>query len=79
MISGWWASAGASDLADGRGVFAVVPTVQSAGFGSVPAGAPGTVQPSSVAVASKDVVPWPPGPAMSSTSTPPKLIDVSLA
>ena len=54
------------------GVSAVVPTVQSAGFGSEPPGGPGTVQPSiTLPSRSKDVVPWPPGPTMSSISTPP--------
>ena len=45
--------------------------VQSFGFGSLPAGAPGVAQPSSgFASASNDVEPAPPGTVMSSTKTP---------
>ena len=57
MISGWRANDG---LRRSRrrvgGVSADVPTIQSFSFGSLPAGAPGTVQPSSVSPSSSNEV-----------------------
>ena len=71
MISGCCASEASIVGPSGSGESATVPVIQSFGLGSLPAGAPGTVQPSiGLPSASNDVVPWPPGPTMSSTQTP---------
>ena len=70
MISGWRSSAPRATLPM-LGTSAAVPTFQSFSLGGVPAGGPGTVQPSSVLPSfSNDVEPAPPGPTMSSTTTP---------
>ena len=81
MISGWRANAASAHARPVEGgASAAVPTIQSFAFGSLPAGAPGTVQPSIVSPSSSnDVVPWPPGPTMSSTKTPVALDEPSLA
>ena len=64
----------------GGGVSADVPTIQSFGFGSLPAGAPGTVQPSNVFPSfSKEVVPAPVETTMSSTNAPGSCTKSSLA
>ncbi len=64
----------------GGGVSAVVPAIQSFGFGGLPSGAPGTVQPSHVSPsASNEVVPAPVETTMSSTNAPENWTDSSLA
>jgi hypothetical protein len=58
----------------------VDPTIQSFGFGGLPAGAPGTVQPSIVLPsASNEVVPAPVETTMSSTNAPDNWTRSSLA
>ena len=77
MISGWRASDASTASPVVGGPSAAVPTIQSFAFGSLPSGAPGTVQPSIVSPSSSnEVEPWPPGPAMSSTNDAGRLDDV---
>ena len=70
-ISGCIANEASTCTPIGVGVSAAVPTIQSLPLGALPAGAPGTVQPSIVSPSfSNDVVPVPVETTMSSTKTP---------
>ena len=70
-ISGCIANESSICTPTGVGVSAAVPTIQSLPLGALPAGAPGTVQPSIVSPSfSNDVVPAPVETTMSSTKTP---------
>jgi hypothetical protein len=80
MISAWRANEPSTISPVGGGTLSTVPTIQSFGFGSLPSGAPGTVQPSSVSPsASNEVVPSPVETTTSSTNTPAPCTMSSLA
>ena len=80
MTSGCCASDASIVGPSGSGACSAVPTIQSFGFGWLPAGAPRTAQPSMVSPSSSnDVEPTPPGPSMSSTNTPGNATMSSLA
>ena len=77
MISGCRASEPSATSPSDGGASSTVPAIQSLGLGSLPAGAPGTVQPSNVSPSSSnDVVPSPVETATSSTKAPDALHDV---
>ena len=80
MISPWRANEAATSAPSGGGASAAVPTIQSFGLGALPAGAPGTVQPSNVLPSSsKEVEPGPAETTTSSTNAPASWMKSSLA